>query len=266
MKITAKILADSVHGLFNTRLTTLELRYPRYIHAEFMTHRVFSRNASSSRAIPINKQIDAVESDPVYPLEWGTNKPGMQAGDALSREAQTEAENAWGLAIIDAVKHARKLQAMGVHKQIVNRILEPFAYITVIVSATDWQNFFDLRISPLAQPEIQDLAKKIRHAMDQSIPTILLPGQAHLPFVTTAENDEYILPLRMMLSAARCARVSYLTHDGLAPDANKDLALAERLLADRHASVFEHQAQPREFTGRSRNFKNWFQHRDILGL
>ena len=266
MKITAKILADSVHGLFNTRLTTLELRYPRYIHAEFMTHRVFSRNASSSRAIPIQKQIDAIESDPVFPLEWGTNKPGMQAGEALDTESRTAAENEWQLALNDAIRHARVLKGLGVHKQIVNRILEPFAYITVIVTATDWQNFFDLRISPLSQPEIQDLAKKIRYAMDQSIPTIMLPGQAHLPFVTSDEKEQNTIPLNMMLSAARCARVSYLTHDGLAPDTNKDLALAERLRADRHASVFEHQAQPREFTGHSRNFKNWFQHRDILGL
>ena len=147
MKITAKVLAASRNVYTGTTLYTLELRSPRFIHAEFMTHRVFSRNASSSRATPISKQIDAVESFPVFPSEWGTNKPGMQAGDPLARITQTEAEAVWGLACRDAVKHARKLKDLGVHKQLANRLLEPFSYITVIVSSTEWQNFFAFRRS-----------------------------------------------------------------------------------------------------------------------
>lgn len=266
MKITVKMLADSVNAHTGARLCTLVVRQPRYIHAEFMTHRVFSRNASSSRAIPISKQIDAVESDPVYPIEWGQNKPGMQAGEALGRVAQTEAENAWGLALIHAVEAARKLKDLGVHKQIVNRLLEPFSYITVIVSATDWQNFFDLRISPLAQPEIQEVAKQIKAAMDASNPRHLKLNEYHAPYLTDNEMFTLAPEQGMMVSAARCARVSYLNHDGLLPDVDKDLSLAERLMADKHASVFEHQAFPTALTMRVRNFQDWHQHRDLLGL
>lgn len=265
MKITAKVLADSVNAATGARITTLELRYPRYIHAEFMTHRVFSRNASSSRAIPISKQIDAIELQPVMPLEWGSNKPGMQAGEAIGRIAQTEAEGIWVQALNDAVKAARKLKDLGVHKQIVNRLLEPFAHITVIVTATEWNNFFDLRISPLAQPEIQDLAQKIKLAMDQSTPVKAYEGFLHVPYVKPEEHEQFTAKDLMMLSAARCARVSYLTHDGLEPDPRKDFELAERLLNDRHASVFEHQATPSNGEW-SNNFRHWRQHRATLGL
>ena len=266
MKITAKVLAASRNVYTGTTLYTLELRSPRFIHAEFMTHRVFSRNASSSRAIPIAKQIDAVESFPVFPSEWGTNKPGMQAGDPLARMTQTEAEAVWGLACRDAVKHARKLKDLGVHKQLVNRLLEPFSYITVIVSSTEWQNFFDLRISPLAQPEIRILAENMQAAMAQFTPHEARLGYIHAPYVTQEEREAFEPEQLMMISAARCARVSYLNHDGLAPDVSKDLALAERLKGDRHASVFEHQAHPTATSQWIRNFRDWNQHRNILGL
>ena len=266
MKITAKVLAASRNVYTGTTLYTLELRSPRFIHAEFMTHRVFSRNASSSRAMPIAKQIDAVESFPVYPSEWGTNKPGMQAGDPLARMTQTEAEAVWGLACRDAVKHARKLKDLGVHKQLVNRLLEPFSYITVIVSSTEWQNFFDLRISPLAQPEIRILAENMQEAMAQFTPHEARLGYIHAPYVTQEEREAFEPEQLMMISAARCARVSYLNHDGLAPDVSKDLALAERLKGDKHASVFEHQAHPTATSQWIRNFRDWNQHRNILGL
>lgn len=266
MKITAKVLAASRNVYTGTTLYTLELRSPRFIHAEFMTHRVFSRNASSSRAMPIAKQIDAVESFPVFPSEWGTNKPGMQAGDPLARMTQTEAEAVWGLACRDAVKHARKLKDLGVHKQLANRLLEPFSYITVIVSSTEWSNFFDLRISELAQPEIRILAERMKAAMDAVEPIEAKLGYVHAPYVTQEEREAFEPEQLMMISAARCARVSYLNHDGLAPDVSKDLALAERLMGDKHASVFEHQAHPTATSQWIRNFRDWNQHRNILGL
>jgi thymidylate synthase ThyX len=233
-----------------------------------MTHRVFSRNASSSRAIPIAKQIDMVESQPVMPVEWGQNKPGMQAGEPLSRAAQTEAEGEWELAMRDAVKHARKLKDLGVHKQIVNRLLEPFAYIKVIVTATEWQNFFDLRISPLAQPEIKKVAECILMAMSNSSPIIRDPlvNPLHAPYITVSELRAMDVHSAMMVSAARCARVSYLNHDGMDPNIDKDLALAKRLLDDKHASCFEHQALANLSRKFVRNFRGWTQHRDILGL
>lgn len=267
-KMGAKVLEASRNKYTGTTLWTLELRYPRFIHAEFMTHRVFSRNASSSRAIPIARQIDAIEQHPVFPSEWGSNKPGMQAGEAISRMAQTEAEGVWNLAMMDAVKHARKLKDLGVHKQVVNRILEPYAYISVIVTATEWDNFFDLRISDLAQPEIRLLAEKIKTAMEAAQVAEAGLGYVHAPYVTMQERDdlEFEPNVLMMLSSARCARVSYLNHDGMLPDFDKDMNLAHRLLKDKHASVFEHQAYPVASKQWIRNFRDWNQHRAILGL
>lgn len=266
MTISAKVLAASINSYTGTVLYTLELRYPRFIHAEFMTHRVFSRNASSSRAIPISKQINAVESFPVFPSEWGMNKPGMQAGENLSRTAQTEAEGVWDQAVRDAVKHARKLKKLGVHKQLANRILEPFAHISVIVTATEWDNFFDLRISPLAQPEIRILAEKIYEAMKTTEPVVAGLGYVHAPYLTDEERKIYEPDILMMISSARCARVSYLNHDGMEPDVQKDLSRARQLRDDRHASVFEHQAYPTPSRQWVKNFRDWNQHRAILGL
>lgn len=266
MKISAKVLEDSVSAITGVRLITMELKYPRFVHAEFMTHRVFSRNASSSRAIPISKQIDAVENHPVFPSEWGSNKPGMQAGDQLSRSAQTEAEGVWNLAIRDAIKHARKLKEIGVHKQLANRLLEPFSYITVIVTATEWENFFNLRISPLAQPEIRILAERILAAQKGSTPKLVALGEMHAPYMTDEEREDLPRAHCFKVSAARCARVSYLNHDGLLPNIDKDMALADRLMADRHASVFEHQASPSTDHRFYQNFRSWVQFRTILGL
>lgn len=270
--ISAKVIRDSRSVHTDIRITSLALTYPRYIHAEFMTHRVFSRNASSSRAIPITKQIEMVQRNPVMPIEWGSNKPGMQAGRELDTAHKSAAQNEWILAMNAAVEHAKKLRDLNVHKQIVNRLLEPFATITVIVTATDWGNFFNLRISSLAQPEIMDLALKMRNAMEQSTPIILNQHQIHVPFVTDEEMAALSPTMAMMVSSARCARVSYMNHDGTDPDIAKDLALAYRLRKDQHASVFEHQAKPMTIDqmvragGRSRNFRGWYQHRALLGL
>lgn len=266
--ISAKVLADSVNEFNGIRITSLELKYPRYIHSEFMTHRVFSRNASSSRAIPITKQIQAVLRQPVMPLEWGSNKPGMQAGEELDTAHKSQAQNEWLLASRSAAEHAKKLLDLNVHKQIVNRLLEPFAHITVIVTATEWDNFFDLRISPLAQPEIRELAVKMRSAMDASVPVSAGRTYIHAPLITEDERMSLDPAIMMMVSAARCARVSYMNHDGTDPDIAKDLARSRQLRNDKHASVFEHQAIPIQDALHCwvRNFRGWSQHRYILGL
>jgi thymidylate synthase ThyX len=82
--ISAKIIADSIsESEYGDRITTFELEYPRFIHGELMTHRLFSRNAASSRAIPINKMMDQVLTAPAMPVEWGLNKSGMQAEEML---------------------------------------------------------------------------------------------------------------------------------------------------------------------------------------
>lgn len=277
MTITAKVVAHS-RAAGTPDLITLQLRYPRFIHSEFLTHRVFSRNASSSRAIPVERMIQDVIDDPAMPVAWGCNKPGMQAGeecknpvrmpgrpDAFFFEDRSR-EDAWLQARDFAVTSARSFAEAGYHKQIVNRLLEPFAHISVVCTATDWDNFFDLRCHPDADPTMRALAEAMRDAIEGSAPE---DTRLHLPYILPEEThigtDE---PDRMweylaMISAARCARVSYLTHSGDKPDIEKDLALAKRLLESKHMSPSEHQAVAAPGQ-RSRNFNGWRQHRAML--
>lgn len=244
MTITAKIIADSVNPA-GSRLTTMQLRYPRFIHSEFMTHRVFSRNASSSRAIPVSKLIEDVENDPAVPLRWGRNQPGMQAHEELSNLEQLSARLHWDSALREAVYHAKRLASLGAHKQVVNRILEPFAHISVVVTSTEWNNFFALRDHPDAQPEMQELARAMRKALSESVPRRLKAGYWHLPYIAPNCGFGASEMQLVKISAARCARVSYLKHDGTPPSAEEELALFDRLAGHNppHASPLEHQAQ-----------------------
>ena len=228
------------------RLTTMELTYPRFIHSEFMTHRVFSRNASSSRAIPVHKMIDMIRETPAEPIHWGKNQSGMQAENAVDPDTEHRAQLVWKHAAIDACKHAEEMVKLGIHKQVANRITEPFAHIKVLVTATEWENFFSLRCHPDAQPEIQELAVQMKRCMSESTPTELSYYQWHLPFVTAEEKDHHDLSDLLKASTARCARVSYMNHDGSKPDMNKDAVLYDQLITSRpiHASPTEHQAAP----------------------
>jgi thymidylate synthase ThyX len=254
MSITAKIIADSISS--GVRITTMELNYHRFIHSEFMTHRMFSRNASSSRAIPVDKMIKQVEDNPAMPIHWGKNQPGMQANeecDNLVRlswdyysdcERIGSKEQAWEEAADFAASAARRFSLEGYHKQIVNRLVEPFQYIKVIVTATEWENFFKLRMHPYAQPEMMELARCMKEAMDNSLPVTLSSGEWHLPYVRRECFGVYELKDAIKCSVARCARVSYLNHDNSTPDVAKDIALADILLESGHMSPFEHQATP----------------------
>lgn len=274
-QIEAKVIEDSTSG--RTRLTTLQLRYPRFVHAEFMTHRVFSRNASSSRAIPVAKMIEQVRTNPAVPVHWGANQPGMQA-----REEVGDIENAkylWRLAASQAADTAEKMMELGLHKQVANRILEPFQFIHVIVTATEWDNFFQLRDHPDADPNIHALARVMKSAMEDSTPAFRSSVSAkevssswHLPYVTGAERLSHFSNPQLLakLSAARCARVSYLTHSGELPDSQKDLALYERLVGSvpLHASPVEHQGYPILSGGMAAtgNFDGWVQFRKMVEL
>lgn len=268
----AKIIEDS-QAPNGVRLTTLQLRYPRFIHAEFMTHRVFSRNASSSRAIPVAKMIEQIRVAPAMPLHWGKNQPGMQANFEVDDKTKAEAQRTWTLAAESAIEHAIRMNELGVHKQIVNRILEPFMFISVIVTATEWDNFFELRVHPDAQPEIFALSSAIRTAMCKSNPRLVLCSKDthlgwHLPYITETERNEDIDPETLAkISAARCARVSYLTHDGDKPSIEKDISLYEKLVGGRplHASPVEHQAYPLDSANQwNKNFRGWYQHRSFV--
>jgi thymidylate synthase ThyX len=297
MGFDAKVLADSVSP-GGHRLTTLEATFPRFVLAEFNTHRLFSRNSASSRAIPVAKQLRRVLDDPYVPIEFGSNKPGMQAGPALAGGARDAAEAEWLAARDDAVRHVLGLIAspvevaghddlhacleavqgslkdppaewLNVHKQVANRLLEPFMWHTVIVSSTSWDNFFNLRCHPDAQPEIRLIATKMRGALERSVPTRLDPDEWHLPLVGESEREEASSPEELAkISIGRCARVSYLTHAG-ARDLAADVTLYDRLLESGHMSPMEHVARPMtpaelQEGEQSGNFQGWIAHRKLI--
>jgi len=288
MSIEAKIIADSI-GHKSKRLITFQLRYPRFIHAELMTHRQFSRNASSSRAIPVEHMIADIIADTAIPIHWGKNQPGMQANEEIDRtvsikfkdtDLSLSADEAWYAARDNAVDMAYHLHSLGTHKQVVNRILEPFMHISVVVTSSNFDNFYWLRRHKDAQPEIKALADAMWVAQQASTPKLLNAGQWHLPYVT---EDDY-MALRIMdddilrsagisysdpemgeidamrrISVARCARVSYLTHDGKKTSIANDFALYDRLVGSvpLHASPTEHQATPDEQVWSERGIAIW---------
>ena len=265
MPFSARVLLDSVSPA-GVRLTTMEARYPRFIHSELLTHRVFSRNSSSSRAVPIRKMIDAVRTDPAMPVWWGRNQAGMQALEEIGDDAQALARTEWQHALEDALAHAERLAAsdINLHKQLVNRILEPFAWITVIITATEWANFFTQRTHEDAQPELKHLATLMLAEYRGSVPRELALGEWHTPLILADEEAAVPLEERLKISVARSARVSYLTHDG-SRDHAKDVELYDRLVgggANGHWSPFEHVATPLAAGGEwSGNFRGWQQYR-----
>lgn len=269
MAYSAKIVADSV-SKSGHRVTTMEVTFPRMVLAEFNTHRMLSKNSASSRAIPIAKQLDRIKSEPVLPVYWGANQSGMQAFAELDESAQKAAKTEWLSARDDAVRHAEKLLEIGLHKQLVNRILEPFMWHTVIVTGTEWSNFFALRANEMAQPEIRTIAEMMRDAYENSEPKQLRNDEWHMPLIQPEEFDGTFEKTddARKISAARCARVSYLTHDGKR-DLEADLTLYTRLTSGGHMSPLEHVARPmtddelheEEFRG---NFRGWVQLRKLV--
>lgn len=247
-------------GVRDTYDVEVEGPYHNFVAEGFIVHN--SRNSASSRAVPTSKLIERTQSDPALPLEWGRNKAGMSASDVLDGKASEEAKRVWLAARDDAVAHARRLLELNVHKQELNRILEPFLWHTVIVTATEWENFFELRCAPNAQPEIRAAALLMREAIDRSTPQAIDYGQWHTPLL---QPDEAVLEVetRRRISAARCARISYLTHEGKR-EIEKDLELYERLKSDRHLSPFEHVATPAEDAGFHANFRGWLQMRSEI--
>lgn len=266
MPITAKILADSIAPC-GKRLTTFECTYPRAIHSEIMTHRMLSRNSASSRAIPTEKLIQRVVDDPWIPKYIGANQRGMQAGAELSDDARTEAVMQWLYARDKAVERARILAELGVHKQVVNRVIEPWMWITVIISATELDNFFGLRRHKDAEPHFHELADKMWAVREDSMPRVLSASEWHLPLIHWDDVVDRALSLTDLIkvSVGRCARVSYLTHDGRrAPE--EDIALHDRLIVQEplHASPAEHVAQALAEPLRAGNFIGWRQYRKTL--
>jgi thymidylate synthase ThyX len=282
MSYNCKIVADSL-AENGCRLTTFEVTYPLIIHAEIMTHRVFSRNVASNRAIPVKKLIASVQDNPFIPERWPANKAGMQNDTWLEGDDAIGAEAQWLYARDAAVKFAKNLgeEGYGVHKQITNRLLAPFLWTTAVITATDWNNFFGLRCHPAAQPEIQKIAYMMKEAYEQSLITNVREGEWHLPYISeetreqvidrfatgtcTGDLDKFILPFLQQVSIGRCARVSYLNH-GENNTPEKDIELCQRLIESRHMSPTEHIATPMSkydtlYLG---NFRGWLQYRKSL--
>lgn len=264
----AKVIARSENSL-GVAITTIQLLYPRMIHAEVMTHRMFSRNASSSRAIPVAKMIEQVLNNPAMPIHWGANQPGMQASAELPYT--DEVIRSWKGAARQAAATAERMAALGLHKQVANRVLEPFQLISVIVTATEWDNFFALRRHPDAQPEIQLLSDLMYEEMTNTdVPLVIREDTNadsslawHLPYISEEERALYRTNILLKASTARCARVSYNNHDGSNPDFIKDVALHDALVGGEpiHASPTEHQALAVDSRNFFKNFRGWSQYR-----
>lgn len=277
MAIEVKILADSMAPC-GKRLTTRLWKYPRSIHSEIMTHRMLSKNSASSRAIPTEKLLQMIIDDPFVPEYIGSNQRGMQAGEELREDKRQWAVDTWLRARDSAVEHARHLLSYGVHKQVVNRLVEPWMWITVIVSATENENLWGLRCHPAAEPHFQKLAYMDRDAVMASTPEKLRAGERHMPLLQEDERqylgelwgtEDESAPSEtakfVKISVGRCARVSYLTHDGRRA-LEEDVALHDRLVVQTplHASPAEHVAQALATLERSGNFIGWRQYRKTL--
>jgi hypothetical protein len=296
--ISAKIIADSVspEGI---RMTTMEIEYPRFILAELNTHRMLSKNSASSRAIPVKSMHEFIKDNPAMPVSWGKNQPGMKASENLTGPDLSEAQYIWNKAKEDALHWADALATrLQVHKQIANRITEPWMTMKTVISGTEWKNFFHLRNHPDAQPEIKALAEAMIVAYTTHLPVELKPGEWHLPYITTTTYvptgetqyfDENFNRLSIedakILSASCCAQVSYRKND---PTFEKAFRIWEQLIQNDpvHASPIEHQATPMDIDSMCRfepetwqpgvthvsansdlwsgNLRGWIQHRKLI--
>jgi len=319
MAIKAQIIADSI-GPTNKRLTTWILEYPRFVHSELMTHRVFSKNAASSRAIPVEKMIQSVIDNPAIPVWWGKNQSGMQANEELDNNIRrprlledehkefkshctgyehgddgfkfyrydlTDLEFSkilWLYARDGAINNVRGLLSLGLHKQISNRILEPWFHMRIILSGTDFDNWFALRAHKDAQPEIRALAYEMLEIYNASEPKSLNPFDWHIPFgdqmddiklrnavmkifsekpvIDRETQDIDLNEYKIKIAIARCARISYFNYEGK-DDYYADINLCEKLFGSvpRHLSPTEHVAQCLREDISYGNFRGWKQFR-----
>lgn len=280
-EISATIIADSVNSA-GDRITSMVLVFPRIILAEFNTHRMFSRNSASSRAIPFAKMIKSVQDDPFIPIKWMKEHTGMQGNEYFTEDKDVNGlRNGWICARDSAVKEAKYMSGLGLTKQLCNRIIEPYSWHTVIMTATEFWNFFNLRMNEAAEIHMRELALCMYRAYYKSIPKQLNDGEWHIPFgdkfnhgklkllmpiIHPYSVDEYhrvFEKLMVKIATARCARVSYLNFEGK-DDYDEDIKLHNRLKQNGHFSPFEHCAQADQSCKQSGNFKGFIQYRKTL--
>jgi thymidylate synthase ThyX len=262
-----RILADSVN-VAGDRVTTMLVTYPLMVHAEFLRSRSFSYSVASNRAIPSARIIEKVKNDPFVPEHFPKNGKGMSPSSNLEGASADFAEVAWLAACDRAVQAATRLAELGVHKQIANRVLTPFQWVTQLTTGDQraYANFFAQRCHPDAQAEIRRIAEMMEQAYDASLPVLLQEGEWHLPFVASAHTDDGELNLagQKAVSVARSARTSYLNHDG-AHSLVDDFQLHDRLLAQTppHFSPFEHQLTPTPYRTYA-NYQGFRSYRSFL--
>ena len=318
--ISARLIANSISDIDGTEIATFELTYPRFIHSEFMTHRMFSRNAASSRAVPVSKNLEMVRTDPAKPIHWGANQKGMQASEESDEPVwlyhergevfegidpvdgrpfyqklrEYSRDEGWEYAAHAAAHVAEQMAEAGYHKQVVNRLLEPFQFMKTVMTATEMRNWFHLRDDEGAQPEIRELARMMLECLEDSEPETLLPGEWHTPYVSHMtlpyggvgyyidQGGETVTLTKteaLRVSSSCCAQVSFRVLDESVEKAER---IYQRLVESEpvHASPFEHQATPMGFPvnfmtegvthqdkfGKwwSGNFCQWIQHRQLI--
>lgn len=252
-------------------ILSIHAHYPRIIHAELKTHRALSGNSTSSRAVPVLNFIETISDNPFIPSFWGQNQKGMVAGDDLSPEDRKECIKIWKAACKSAIRYAKKLQAKNVHKQIPNRLTEPFQFMNTVLTGTEFDNFLWLRDHPDAEPHFHELASLIRIAIEDGTPQLLNPGEWHLPFIDTQRDDAGVLHYGLIdemienpkgtfapnfkeldletakrISASCCAQISYRKCDRSIEKADD---LFARLIESEpmHSSPTEHQATPIDY-------------------
>jgi thymidylate synthase ThyX len=254
--ISCTVIADSLS--ITNRMVTLELEYPRFIHSELMTHRMLSKNAASSRAIPIKKMHETITEKTAMPVHWGKNQPGMSAKEEVDDLVKQGAEGVWNSARDAMLSHSTVMSDMGLHKQIANRITEPFQLMKTVISGTEWANLIWLRHHPDAQPEFYDLADCIVKCLQQSESMLIVSGEWHTPYVHRFRDIDGVLQYldsngeklsvedAIKVSASCCAQVSYRRNDDSLEKAKDIFA---RLIDSKpiHASPIEHQATPMKF-------------------
>lgn len=284
----AKVILDSENPCYN-RLITVEATYPRFIHSEILTHRDRARNSGSSRAIPWPTMQERILNDPVIPIKWGANQKGMQTGDEVSPENQEKARRIWLRMRDECMRGAQELHELGIHKSLCNRPTETWMWITVVMSATNWKNFFALRVHEAAEVHFQKIAGMIKTAINASQPKKLKFGEWHLPYIQEDDDpskitreevealekpyyrkvlDELIfsknkLQVLKYASAGRCARVSYVQHNSKIKSLAKDFELCMKLIAEEplHSSPLEHVAMTLATPERIGPFIGFFQFR-----
>jgi len=256
---SATVIADSINES-GDRVTTLELEYPRIVHAELLTHRVFSRNAASSRAIPVLTMIKNIWNNKFIPWYFGMNEPGMQASRELPEPYRTINLWLWHIGVCINLTGSWLHAKAKLHKQLANRNSDYASYIKTIVTSTDFDNFISLRLHPDAQPEIADLAYKIKGALTDSKPILLKKGEWHLPYVPNWNEYPHILEELKKVSVSCCAQVSYRTND---TSIDKAIRITDALSKSTpiHASPFEHVCTPGIGKG---NLKGWIQYRQEI--